>query len=369
MKILHLIPSLRKGGAERIALDICLALMQEGHEVKLITLHADNQYEFISKMIDHQQVNTSVTLSLLRKNKVDVTSLQSIIDSFQPDVIHSHLFEAEINLAFCRFPKGVKRVIQFHDNMIQMKSMNWDSFLKKSSLTNYYERHLILKNLPKQTIAIGISENSLKYINSVLPKRINRILIHNAIDLNRFQKLTKPVNSNHLIMIGSLIDLKGQELAIRTVDELNKRNIPIKLALVGDGPNANKLKELTKNLDIESLVEFTGYVDFPEKHLQNSLIYLHTSYSEAFGLVLIEAMACGLPVVCTDGKGNRDLIQDGENGFMIKNRNPMQLADKIQYLLENEGEYIRLSQNAHNYAQNFGMKNYTNLLLKAYQNE
>jgi glycosyltransferase involved in cell wall biosynthesis len=366
MKILHLIPSLRKGGAERIALDICVALMQEGHDVKLVTLYSDNQYKFISDKLDYQHINTSISLSLLRKNQIDVTALQSIIDSFQPDVIHSHLFEAEINLAFCQFPEGMKRVIQFHDNMVQMKTLSWGSFLKKSSLTNYYERHLILKKLPKQTIAIGISKNSLKYINKILPKRIKRILIHNAIDLSRFQQSTMPINHNNLIMIGSLIDLKGQELAIRTIAELNKRNIPISLTLVGDGPNSSQLKELTKTLQIESLVEFTGFVDFPESLLQNASIYIHTSYSEAFGLVIVEAMACGLPVVCTDGFGNRDLIQDGENGFIVWTRDPQQLADKVQLLLENKEEYIRISQNALNYAQNFGMKNYINLLLKTY---
>jgi glycosyltransferase involved in cell wall biosynthesis len=367
MKILHLIPSLRKGGAERIALDICVALMQEGHDVKLVTLYSDNQYKFISDKLDYQHINTSISLSLLRKNQIDVTALQSIIDSFQPDVIHSHLFEAEINLAFCQFPEGMKRVIQFHDNMVQMKTLSWGSFLKKSSLTNYYERHLILKKLPKQTIAIGISKNSLEYVKTMLPSRIDCILLPNAIDLSRFKQSTVSIKNNHLIMIGSLIDLKGQELAIRTIAELNKRNIPIFMTLVGDGPNAHQLKELTKTLQIESLVEFTGFVDFPESLLQNASIYIHTSYSEAFGLVIVEAMACGLPVVCTDAIGNRDLILEGENGFMVRERDPKLLADKIELLLQNDALRSEMSGKARGFAQNFGIENYVDQLLIIYK--
>jgi glycosyltransferase involved in cell wall biosynthesis len=256
--------------------------------------------------------------------------------------------------------------MHFHDNMIQMKSFNWNILTNKTSLTNYYERQLVLKNLPKYSLAIGISKNSLEYINTALPKKIKRVLLLNAIDLSRFQKIAERAKYNQLIMIGSLNDLKGQVLAIHTVAELQTRNINVSLTLVGDGPNAEKLKELAQKLKIESLVKFTGFIDHPEKMLQDSSIYIHTSYSEAFGLVLIEAMACGLPVVCTDGKGNRDLIKEGVNGFMIWERDPKLLADKIQFLLENEQEYARICNNAYKFAQNFGIEAYVDFLLNTY---
>lgn len=364
MKILHVIPSLRKGGAERIALDLCNLFMHQGHDVKLVTFYAENQFQFITNQLDYQLVKTQLKLSLLRKYEVDVSELQSIINSFQPDVIHSHLFESEINLAFCHFPEGMRRIIHFHDNMIQMKSLNFSTFFKKSSITNYYERFLILRNLPKKTKTIGISKNSQQYISANLPKWIEKVFLPNAIDLIRFERIGGNCHGKGIIMIGSLNELKGQELAIRTIAELKKRNIICSLNLIGEGPSAFNLKLLTQSLNLESLVEFKGIVDYPEKLLQDARIYIHTSHSEAFGLVLIEAMACGLPVICTDGKGNRDLIEEGKNGFMVWERDPKQIADKIQFLLENEVEYNRVSQNAFIFAQNFGMESYAKLLMQ-----
>src|SRR5690554_13850 len=110
MKILHIIPSLNKGGAERIALDMCVELQNQGHEVQIVTLYPSNSYAFLTEGLSYHTVKTRVKLSMLRKNQVDVRELQIVIDTFQPDVIHSHLFEAEINLAFCTISKNCKRI-------------------------------------------------------------------------------------------------------------------------------------------------------------------------------------------------------------------------------------------------------------------
>lgn len=367
MKILHVIPTLNKGGAERIVLDTCIELQRQGHTVKLVTLHPNNHYVFLTADLDYHVVETDVQLSLLRKNRVDVSALQRIITDFQPDVIHSHLFEAEINLAFCVLPQHTKRVLHFHDNMIQMQSFSVQLLFNKHKLANFYERKLVLANLPKKTTAIAISKDTEHYIEKVLPRKINRKFLLNAIDLNRFSVKAEVAEKGCISMIGSFVPKKGQELAIRTIAELKKRNFSVLLKLIGDGELKNKLTQLATDLAVSDLVHFTGVVDFPEIFLQKSTLYLHTATYEPFGLVLIEAMACGLPVVCTDGKGNRDLIQEGENGFMVWERDPVLLADKIQFLLENEAERQRMGMVAHRFAQDFGMENYVKKLVEVYQ--
>jgi glycosyltransferase involved in cell wall biosynthesis len=367
VKILHVIPTLNKGGSERIALDTCIELQRQGHTVKLVTLHPNNHYVFLTADLDCHVVQTAVQLSLLRKNRVDVSALQDIITDFQPDVIHSHLFEAEINLAFCALPHHTKRVLHFHDNMVQMHSFSVQLFFNKRKLANFYERKLVLANLPKKTTAIGISDNSFQFVSASLPNRIAKFKLLNAIDLHRFYPSEEKSGEQGLVMIGSLTTLKGQELAIRTCAELQRRGCSIPLHLIGSGIQHSSLKELSKKLGVGQLVVFHGILDHPEKLLKHLQIYIHTSHSEAFGLVLIEAMACGLPVVCTDGKGNRDLIMEGENGFMVWERNPELIADKIQFLLENEEVRVRMGAKAHRFAQDFGMENYVKKLVEVYQ--
>lgn len=368
MKILHIIPSLNKGGAERIALDMCVELQRQGHEVKICTFRENNQYTFLTEQLDYQVLNTRIQLSLWRKNRVDVSALQQMIDAFQPDVIHSHLFEAEINLAFCSFPKHTRRVIHFHDNMVQMERFSIKTICSKQLITNYYERRLVLSNLPNTSVAIAISKDTEFYIKRVLPSRIRTCFQLNAIQLERFQPKRQKIDSTAIVMIGSFVFKKGQELAIRTLSELKKRRIELQLNLIGDGEMKDELNHLAKELLVSEQVHFKGLIDFPEQILQQATVYLHTAIYEPFGLVLIEAMACGLPVVCTDGKGNRDLIQEGENGFMIWERDPKLLADKIQFLLENNEERQRMGENAHRFAQQFGMEEYVKKLLALYSN-
>ncbi len=365
MKILHLIPSLNKGGAERICLDICIELQNQGHEVLLVTLREDNKYAFLTTQLNQKVVSTQINLSLLRKNKVDVQQLQAIIDEQQPAVIHVHLFEACINLAFCKLPSSIRIVVHFHDNMVQLKKWEWSKCFKKSTLTNFYERWLVLKSWGKNTQLIAISNDTLSFVQQHL-KYFTALKLLNAINLKRFQPDFQVNKENSIVMIGSFVAKKGQELAIRTISELKQRNCNVHLYLLGDGEMKTQLVSLAQQLNVEDLIHFEGLVDQPEKYLQKSKIYFHTASYEPFGLVLLEAMACGLPVICTDGKGNRDLIKDGVNGFILFERDAKLLADKIQFLLDNDEKRIEMGNNAHHFAQQFGMEEYVKKILKVY---
>ena len=93
MKILHIIPSLDKGGAERLTLDIVRSLKDIPHvEVALVIFRNQNNYSFLTDEIDFEIIPSFYTPSLKGKGKKDVKDLQDYIDSFKPDIIHSHLF-------------------------------------------------------------------------------------------------------------------------------------------------------------------------------------------------------------------------------------------------------------------------------------
>ena len=97
LRIIHIIPSLIKGGAERLTLDICIELnKRDDCDVKLITLHPENMFVEQCKGLDVEFCNSYVIPSISKKNQINISELQAAIDRFKPDVIHSHLFEAEI---------------------------------------------------------------------------------------------------------------------------------------------------------------------------------------------------------------------------------------------------------------------------------
>jgi len=318
MKILQVIPSLNKGGAERLVIDITNKLLSLGHEVKLVCLNKKNTYAFATDLIDYEVVKTAVVLSLWRRNKIDVSQLQQVIDLFQPDVIHSHLFEAEINLAFCKIPANCRRVVHFHDNMIQMATFSFETLKSKSAIANFYERCFVLKNLPKKSIAIGISNNSFTYISKVIPNRIKKTLLLNAIDTDRFVMSKEMKRTNEIVTIGSFVEKKGHRLAIETMAVLKSRNVQAHLTIIGDGVLRRELEELILELNLSEEITLEGIVDYPETYLQKAKLYLHTASYEPLGLVLIEAMACGTPVVSTDcPSGPSEILEGGRWGKLV----------------------------------------------------
>ena len=170
MKIIHIIPSLQTGGAERLALDICIEISKrERHQVLLLTLNNKNHFEshdFI-KFID-----VDVKLSIKSNNKIKVAELQKVVDNFKPDIIHSHLFAAEIISRSIYYPKA-KWFSHFHDNMPQLKNLHLKSFLDKKLITNFYEKQYLLKSYKKNggNEFISISEDTNKYAAKVLPEK------------------------------------------------------------------------------------------------------------------------------------------------------------------------------------------------------
>ena len=376
MKILHIIPNLKKGGAERIVIDIVRILNQNAsNQVKLILFEDKIEYdvEDIKKLIEI--VPSKVELSITKKHQISIVELQKTIELFQPDSIHSHLFEAEIVSRSCSFPKA-KWFTHSHDRMSSLNNLNLFSIKSKRDLTNYFEKRYLLKCYRKNggNNFIAISEDISNFLRTVLPKDLQSIqLLQNAIDLKRFEK---PMDFNkvrdnavfNMVSIGRLDKNKNHQFLIDVVLDLKNREIPVHLTIVGEGDERISLQEKIVQLNLSDQLSLVGLQEKVEMYLWNADLYIHSAITEGFGLTIIEAMVCGLPVVCTDGKGNRDLIQEGENGFMVGERDPKLLADKIELLLKNDNLRLEMGEKARKFAQGFGMEKYVESLLLLYKN-
>ena len=137
--------------------------------------------------------------------------------------------------------------------------------------------------------------------------------------------------------------------------------------LVGDGVSKNKVFKKVVDNNLTRKVHMYGYL--PQKSInklyKDSSIFCMTSHTEAFGITLIEAMSYKLPVIAFDSaEGARELIKNNYNGYLIKNRNEHEMANKIVELLNNKKELKRLGENAYKTALNYQKDKVLNLWSK-----
>lgn len=118
----------------------------------------------------------------------------------------------------------------------------------------------------------------------------------------------------------------------------NRNHADIVLRIYGDGPQKQDLEKLTEELGISDFVMFMGRIPNDEipKVLNEMDIFVNCSKQESFGVNILEAMACGIPVVATDCVGPREIMIDGETGIIVKDRNPESIADAIISLLDDD---------------------------------
>lgn len=166
--------------------------------------------------------------------------------------------------------------------------------------------------------------------------------VHNvSVMLN---PLSFPIEKNNqsslenktIVSVGSLSTQKNQRKMLDIFRIVREYHPDWKMQIFGEGPLRNQLETYSKQLNLSDSVSFPGAVKDIPKVLSQGSIFILTSKIEGFGLVLIEAMACGLPCVAFEAPGPNTIIQNGENGFLVKQGDIDVFAQKICKLIENK---------------------------------
>ncbi len=158
-----------------------------------------------------------------------------------------------------------------------------------------------------------------------------------------------------ILCVGRLVPEKAQTMLLRAVSLLTRRGVEAELELVGDGPNREALEELSARLELEDRVHFAGPVgqDVIKAHYETATVFCLPSFSEGVPTVLMEAMACGRPVVTTAIAGVRELVRDGETGVLVSPGRADELADALEMLLDDEPMCRRLGEAGRGHVADF----------------
>ena len=321
---------------------------------------------------DVHYVDVTLSLSPFRKKNPEISEFKAIVKRFDPNVVHSHLYLGEV-LARSFMSTTAQYFSHCHDNMEQLRNWNWARFPKKSDFSDFYEKKYLLKKYKKNggTTFIAISKDSFQYAKKTLPNQLAQKvkLLPNAVNFSEYSNLFLERKKDHLnlVNIGSLVDKKNQTFLLDVMFHLKEKGHSVHLDLLGEGVSRQKLENKIKRLKLEKEVTLHGYSTEAHKYLEKAVIYVHSAKYEPFGLVLIEAMASGLPVVALNGKGNSDIVKDGENGFLVQQENIPEFAEKVITLFEDKTLYDSMTKYGVKFAQTFDIVPYVDKLLSIYK--
>lgn len=340
-KILFVVNYLIGGGVERMLVNIVKSTYQS-FDVEILSIYKVNSFyvaettqyaniKYLDKYRDH--FNTTFCKSLYSrlfdKEYIQKKLFTNFLNHNNYDYIVAFSEGYALSLVANTKISGVKKILWIHTD-----------FLNDPKWTE--------SNAPKLCKKFS-KYNDIVFVCKTLEEKFKRILkltsttcINNGIDLNKIQTLSKaftPYISNEtfeFVSVGRLEHEKGHDKIIEAFSTLSPEEIAkCHLTIIGSGSLENKLKNTVKLLGLDSTITFTGSISNPYPYIKNATALILASKYEGFGLVLIEAMALGTPVIATKTTGSSCVINDGEYGLLISN-DIKSISNAIKTIITND---------------------------------
>lgn len=268
--------------------------------------------------------------------------VKQLLKDGQYDIVHAHTETGGLILKLAKGVKGNSRFFYTPHGM---------SFWKGSSLKS----QVIYRPL-EQWICSGMDMNlGMNQEEVDVLKRWNNktaACVHGiGLNLDRFQKEGRErsdvraefgVKDEDMLIasVGELDDNKNHATIIKALSMLKRANY--KYVVCGVGPNKDRLTKMAAEAGLSDKVILAGYrSDIPDI-LHAADLFVFPSFHEGMPVSALEAMACGLPLICSSIRGNVDIINDGDNGFLFSPTDVSILAEKISYLLDRKDERYRM---------------------------
>lgn len=350
MKIAYMIRTTHTGGGmNRILCNKTNHLINKGYDITIITTDQKDRpksFDFSKKIkfidLDINYLNASgkplfkKLIALPFRAIKHKRRLAKILKEEQFDIVIS-MFDGEV-----RFLNSIndrsKKIAEIHlpksFRLLKKSSTKISNFLNKIA-TKLDER--VVKKLDK--LIILTEEDKVNW-----PDTSNIARIYNFVDIPETVSL---VDNKKAIAVGRLSPEKGFDLLIDAWALVNKKHPEWTLDIYGNGNLRDELQRKIDSLGLQNVIKLNLPTPMIYDKLLDSSMYLMTSWYEGLPMVLLEAMGCGLPAISFDCKcGPRDIISDGENGYLVLDRNIESFAEKTCRLIENNSLRVEMSKKA-----------------------
>lgn len=318
MRILHLLATGLYSGAENVALTIMAAL-------------PDHEMVYASPDGPIRQVVKDRGQRYYALSGVTVRSVRRAVKELRPDIIHAHDPRMSC-LAALAAPVGVKIISHLHNDPDWLKSWN----------VNTLSYHLCAGRF--RTIA-AVSDSVREKM--ILSRRFRKKweTVPNCMDANRIRALSKgPGEAADILAVGRLSEQKDPLRFLKLLQLLKQEGVRFRAAMVGDGELREQCRKAVEEMDLTDRVQLAGFRDNPYGWMNRARVLVMPSKWEGFGLVAVEALWLGLPVVCSGVGGLKDIVDDS-CGYVCTTDE--EYVRSIRRLLEDEQLYCQKSEAAH----------------------
>ncbi len=307
---------------------------------------------------------------------------------FHYDLVHSHYWMSGIAARSLKVDWGVPVLHMFH-TLGLMKNRIARSPSEMEGEYRIEGERQVLRSADRIVAATPAEQSQLSFLYQFDTRKT--VIIPPGVDTARFYPIPKDEaraaiglqpQDRLLLFVGRIEPLKGIDTLLQAIGHLDQSGLqaefPHYLAIIGGDPNVTelemnaemlRLKQLSKSLGVDDLVLFLG------KRNQDALPYYYSaaeivivpSHYESFGMVALEAMACGTPVVASQVGGLAFLVKDGQTGYVVPDGEPDALGERLAELIRNPQQRQRLGEQAAHYALDFSWQLISKRILEEYQ--
>lgn len=354
--IAFIIPSLNSGGAERAVVLLAEGFIQRGQRVSLITIYGKDSYFYdVPKGVNIVALNINkhspTLVDGLLNNISRILILRKVINSLKPDIVISFLEITNVLTLLALLNTKYPVIVNEQNNPLFATTGFWSKI-----------RRLVY---PLANKVVSCSQGVDDYFNWLATSK--RAVIYNPLVTNKYgDSSIDQINyiqglnpsKKWIVSMGRLTHQKGYDILLAAFQKIYHNYPDWQLIILGEGELRAELESKMNFLGLDNHVVFAGRIKNPFLILKQCELFVLSSRFEGFGNVLIEAMACGLPVISTDcPSGPAEIIDNGVDGILVPNEDASSLATAMEKLMYNEQERQRLANLASSRIERFELEN------------
>ncbi len=337
IKILHILPNLNSGGAERLVLDLLVNFSTDIFELELLLFNGKG---FFYEEVLNKNIKTTSLEKNFKFDPLNFFKIYKKIKKFSPDIIHTHL-GADIYGLLAGKLAGVKNIVSTEHNVLLNNKKIYNFF--KKIIAKYFNKIIAVSSVIKKDL-----------IDNFTLSNEQVLVIYNGVDIDKFSVSIKNNKTDKIIIgsVGRLSYQKNYSLLLLSLAEAKNKNF--KCLIAGEGPLRARLEGEIRMLGLDDKVELLGEIKNISEFLSQLDFFVLPSRWEGLGIVLLEAGLMGLPVLASATGGILDIISDNKTGKLFNNNDKLDLLNNLNYFLDkkNREQLIIWGSNLKNLVEN-----------------